>query len=228
MRDYLQAFCRQEVRVAEPWLAPAVERQIETVRETRPSAPWTWLYSGNLGRAHEWRTLLDAQARLEARGLPIHLAFQGDGAARVPAMACAEQLQLRSCEWRGYVAEVELLPALLDAQVLVATQRPETRGLLWPSKLALLERLPRPVLFVGPPGGAISERLRRRGNTGIFAPDQAQAVADWIEALYRRPPDPAIVQHRYMRPTQKDACAKLARWLVECARLCLTDRCGWW
>ncbi len=219
MRDHLQPFCRTEVRVLEPWLAPAVERQIEAAAldGSKPSAPWTWLYSGNLGRAHEWRALLDAQARLEALGLPIHLVFQGDGASRAPAMAYAERLGLRLCGWKDYVPETELLSTLLEAQLLVATQRPETRGLLWPSKLALLERLPRPVLFVGPPRGTIAERLRQRGNAGVFAPDQARDIADWIAASYLRSSEAAPVRYKSEWPTQKDACAALAGWLAECA-----------
>ncbi len=219
MHARLQPFCRREVRTMEPWLAPAVEQQVEAVAPSgvKQSASWTWLYSGNLGRAHEWRTLLEAQAQLEARGLPISLLFQGDGAARAPAMKYAEKLGLRLCEWKGYVPEANLLSALLDSHLLVATQRPETRGLLWPSKLALLERLPRPVLFIGPLDGAIAARLRQRGQAGVFAPNQAQAVADWIEALYLQSPDAAPVLNTRTWPTQKDACAALAQWLVECA-----------
>ena len=219
MRDHLQTFCCREVRILEPWLAPMVERQVETISlgKAKPSTPWTWLYSGNLGRAHEWRALLDAQTRLEAQGLPIGLVFQGDGASCAPAMAHMEQLGLRLCEWKGYVAEAELLPTLLDAQVLIATQRPETRGLLWPSKLALLERLPRPILFVGPPDGAIAERLRQRGNAGVFAPDQAQAIAGWIEEVYLRPRNTPLGSRKSSWPTQKDACTALVGWLVDCA-----------
>ena len=224
MRVHLQSFCRSTVRVMEPWPAQGVEppadeavrRHGESVPPEDPSGRWTWLYSGNLGRAHEWQTLLAAQALLEARGLPIRLVFQGDGAARPAAMAQAAKLGLRRCEWKGYVPEEELRPALLRARVLIVTQRPETRGLLWPSKLAMLERLPRPVLFVGPCDGAIAGRLRERGNAGVFAPGQARAIADWIETSLVHPSAADLVQAQRRWPTQKDSCAVLERWLVEC------------
>ncbi len=169
-------------------------------------APWTWLYSGNLGRAHEWRTLLDAQRLLEARGIPVRLVFQGDGASRPAAMAYAESIGLQRCEWKGYVPESDLNASLTRAQVLVATQRPETLGLLWPSKLALLERLPRPILFIGPTGGAIAGRLRRRPGMGVFAPGQPEEVAAWIESCHRgesersHPGQPACLHrpHRWL------------------------------
>lgn len=218
MRDYLQAFCRAPVRVLPPWSAREVERQADAAATAAVlPEPGVCLYSGNLGRAHEWQTLLESQAILERRGLPISLVFQGDGASRSAAMARAEELQLRNCQWKGYAAEEELLPTLLAARVLVVTQRPETCGLLWPSKLALLERLPRPILFVGPVDGAIAKKLRQRGNAGVFGPGQTKGVADWIEQVYRQSPDAASTQFKRTWPTQKETCSTLTRWLVECA-----------
>jgi hypothetical protein len=149
--------------------------------------PWTWLYSGNLGRAHEWETLLAAQAVLEKRGLDIRLLFQGGGPARSAAESRSAELGLQQCEWRDYVREAELPNALGRAQVLVATQLPAAQGLLWPSKLALILSLPRPILWVGPTMGAIASRLRDLPNTGIFAPGQAEEVADWLQALRAQP-----------------------------------------
>ncbi len=143
-----------------------------------------WLYSGNLGRAHEWKTLLDTQALLEKRGSTAVLVFQGSGAGRYGATKYARQLGLKQCEWRDYAPEDHLLPCLLSARVLIATQRPETRGMLWPSKLALLVRLPRPLLWVGPTDGAVAEMLRQRSGSGIFSPGSANAIADWLEKAF--------------------------------------------
>ena len=176
MRDHLRATYGIEARVLPPWPARTFEAQIDTT----PGSPWTWLYSGNLGRAHEWQTLLDAQRLLETRALPVRLVFQGDGAARPAAIAHAQTLGLTRCEWKGYVDESALAASLLDAQVLAVTQRPATRGLLWPSKLAVLARLPRPLLFVGPVDGAIARQLRERGTRGSSPPGTRRASrAGW-------------------------------------------------
>lgn len=147
---------------------------------TPPEAPWTWIYSGNLGRAHEWETLLAAQSLLEQRGVDARLLFQGGGPAQNPAQARAGALGLRRCEWQGYVAAEQLTESLLKCEVLVASQLPAVRGLLWPSKLALMTTLPRPILFVGPPEGAISNELRTLPHAGIFTPGDAEGVARWI------------------------------------------------
>ncbi|MEO6789097.1 MAG: glycosyltransferase [Chthoniobacteraceae bacterium] len=147
---------------------------------TEPGEPWTWIYSGNLGRAHEWETLLAAQALLEQRGVDARLLFQGGGPSWKLAQARAESLGLRRCEWRGYAAADELRSSLLRCGALAATQLPAVRGLLWPSKLALMLTLPRPILFVGPTDGAIAAELRGFAHAGAFAPGDAEGVARWI------------------------------------------------
>ncbi len=217
MRDHLQAFCRVPVQVLPPWPDLEMERQADDTAATAgvPPEPWVCLYSGNLGRAHEWRTLLEAQALLEGRGLPVSLGFQGDGAERTAARAHADQLGLRRCHWKDYAPKEQLLPTLLAARLLIVTQRPETRGLLWPSKLALLERLPRPILFVGPTEGAIARRVRAHGQAGVFAPGESEAVARWIEEVFR---GKAICEAQPARslPTTGEQHGRLQRWLLEC------------
>lgn len=214
MRAHLRStYGITNVRVLEPWPPADCERQIADAgtRANEADAPWTWLYSGNLGRAHEWRTLLDAQRLLEARGVPATLVFQGDGAARKAATAYAESIELRRCEWKGYVPDGGLVGSLLGARLLVVTQRPETRGLLWPSKLALLEWLPRPVLYVGPVEGAVAARLRGRAGTGVFASGQTEEVAAWVESCWR---GEVAATGRRVTNAPADGCQQLENWLA--------------
>jgi putative colanic acid biosynthesis glycosyltransferase WcaI len=145
-----------------------------------PERPWTWIYSGNLGRAHEWETLLAAQALVERRDPEIRLLFQGGGPSWPAAQARARELGLARCEWRAYVEPAELTASLLRGQVTVVTQRPSAQGLLWPSKLALAMALPRPVLWVGPREGAVAREVAALPRSAVFAPGEAAAIADWL------------------------------------------------
>ena len=139
------------------------------------------LYSGNLGRAHDYETLLRAQRILEDADAGFDLVFQGGGPNRERSIQLATELGLRHCHWLDYAADEEFVCSLMKADVLAATQRPETQGLLWPSKLALMQLLPKAVLWVGPENGAISDLLRTRNSpSGIFAPGGSQALADWL------------------------------------------------
>jgi len=181
----------------------------QTQRATaQPTAPWTWIYSGNLGRAHEWETLLAAQAILEQRRAEIRLLFQGGGPARPAAEARAAELGLRQCEWTGYVDEAELPDALRRGQVLMVTQLPTAQGLLWPSKLGLLLGLPRPILWVGPVDGAIARTLRALPDSGVFAPGQAAEVASWLLELQAR----AKAERRPAIDPAQQRTAALASW----------------
>ncbi len=171
-----------ECAVIRPWVFASVLKQIAVARD-EPGAEWTWIYSGNLGRAHEWETLLQAQAILEQRGTDVRLLFQGGGPAREAAQARAVELGLRRCEWAGYVAEADLPASLLHAHALAVTLLPAAQGLLWPSKLGLAMSLPRHILWVGPVDGAIAEMLRAFPHAGVFAPGQAGGIADWLTAL---------------------------------------------
>lgn len=215
MRKHLQRAHGINARVQPPWLPARLAAEIDAgvYWDVVPDAPsWTWLYSGNLGRAHEWETLLEAQVLLEKRGLPVSLLFQGDGAEVPAARARAESLGLKQCQWKGYALEEDLVASLLAARVVVVTQRPVTQGLLWPSKLALLTHLPQPILWVGPTNGSIARFLSRAGQTGIFAPGQTDEIAKWIEAAYRQPrPASASTQ---AQSAVHGGCAQMEQWLT--------------
>jgi glycosyltransferase involved in cell wall biosynthesis len=166
--------------VIAPWVFETLISQAVTATDALPPTKCTWLYSGNLGRAHEWQTLLDAQSLLERRSLPWKLVFQGGGPSWPLAQQRARELGLGNCEWKPYVEERELRESLLRTEVLTVTQRPETRGLLWPSKLGLVTTLPRRILWIGPADGAIARELSSFPQAGIFSPGQADEIADWL------------------------------------------------
>jgi colanic acid biosynthesis glycosyl transferase WcaI len=173
-----------------PW-PPAVDAK-GLGEDPRAGEAFVWLYSGNLGRAHEWHDLLAAQAELEAEGLPVDLVFQGGGTERAAAESEAARLGLRRCRWLPYAEDESLLDSLLAADALVATQRPATAGCLWPSKLALLRLLGRPLLWVGPSEGGVAASLRAEGH-GVFAPGGPKDLAGHLRRLFQertKPPRP--------------------------------------
>ena len=148
------------------------------------AAPRTWLYSGNLGRAHEYKDLLEAQRLLEASGAPWQLVFQGSGPCRNEAQALASQLGLKNCLWQPYAPSDQLLPSLLAADVLIASQKESLQGLLWPSKLALMTLTARPILWLGPTQGQIATDLATASPlNGLFSPGHPEAIAHWLSSL---------------------------------------------
>lgn len=169
--------------VLAPW-GPPHEIPAGPVRGNRGRG--VWMYSGNLGRAHEWKTLLDAQELLEQAGRPWDLVVQGGGAGYEAAREDAARRNLLHCRWLPYAKTDRLVDSLLEADVLVATRRPELRGLLWPSKLALLQALPRPLVWVGETGGAVAEALAARGDSVAFDRGDAAGLAAWLSGYTPR------------------------------------------
>jgi len=178
-----------KAEVIAPWVLKPLLKPVDEPEFPVSTHPSAWVYSGNLGRAHEWKTLLDAQALLEKEGLPAVLRFQGGGGSRGLATEYAATLGLKQVEWHDYVPEEQLRGVLSSAGALVVTQKPEVQGLLWPSKLALLLDLGRPILWVGPADGAVARHLSTIPHSGTFAPGDALKIAEWLKkTLLESPP----------------------------------------
>jgi colanic acid biosynthesis glycosyl transferase WcaI len=184
MQAHLRRTYGVSSRVIRPWNLTEIPTLAAADLAYPDPKPFVWLYSGNLGQAHDWQTLLEAQRLLEVDGLPFRLVFQGDGAARAAALDYVQRAKLRDVAFLPYAPKDQLVFSLLTAHAMVATQRAEVQGLLWPSKLTLLMALPRPLLFVGPTQGAIASGLRQRGTSGIFEPGDAAGVATYLRQLY--------------------------------------------
>ncbi len=208
-----------------PWISERMGTQVRSNGVvTAQGEPWTWIYSGNLGRAHEWETLLAAQSILERQHAGVRLIFQGGGPSWNLAQACAGELRLQHVEWRPYAAQEGLVDSLLACNAIVVTQKPEIQGLLWPSKLSLALAVPRPLLFVGPLGGAIARELRDFPHAGVFAPGDAEGIAGWILARQR---DPLIVPREQTFDAEAHREASLRRWVEVVEQLAqspLTER----
>ncbi|MEZ5326129.1 MAG: glycosyltransferase [Verrucomicrobiales bacterium] len=174
--------------VCRPWTPLALQWPSEdsNIARDNPDRPLRWVYSGNLGRAHEWAALLEAQKLLETEAPgEFELVFQGGGANRQPARLRAEELDLKNCQWADYAPKEALLGSLFSADVLVATQNPVTQGLLWPSKLAVMRHIPRPILWIGPENSAVTAELANRPSTAAISvgPHAARQVADWLMSM---------------------------------------------
>lgn len=202
MRHRIAAVTDRPIKVLPPW-PPAIQATAAHPPSTAPNSatasPRIWLYSGNLGRAHEYRDLLAAQQFIEQTGGGWRLVFQGGGPLREEAQAEAARLGLTDCEWLGYAEDEHLLQRLQQADVLIATQRPSTQGLLWPSKLALMLLLDQPILFVGPNPSQISQLLGAHSPShGVFSPGQSAEIASWLRQLPAKsvPCSPSTITER--------------------------------
>ena len=122
-------------------------------------------YSGNLGRAHDINTLLDAIGQLEARGGAPAIAwlFIGGGALIQEFSREVARRNLKSVQLRPYQPRERLAESLSVADVHIVSLRPELEGLIVPSKFYGVAACGRPTIFIGDKLGEISSILAKYG-----------------------------------------------------------------
>jgi hypothetical protein len=187
MREHLGREYGVDSTILEPFPPEVTWPPPEVVSD----GPKRWLYSGNLGRAHEIDALLQVQKNLEESGSNSELVLQGQGAQFTASQEAARALGLRGVRWRPPAPEEKLGQSLLEADVLVVTRKPAMKGLLLPSKLMLAELSGRPILWIGDTDGFTAARLHKAGH-GVFASDDIEPISAWLrEKLNPHAPPPA-------------------------------------
>jgi glycosyltransferase involved in cell wall biosynthesis len=138
------------------------------------------LYSGNMGRAHDLGTILEA-ARLLRDRADLAFVFVGEGAKRAEVEAAAKELP--SIRLLPYQPREQLGASLSSGELHVVTQEPFTVGLVEPSKLYGAMAAGRPVLYIGPPETEAARTVEREGIGAVLPIGDAPAAAAAIERL---------------------------------------------
>ncbi len=143
-------------------------------------------YSGNLGRVHEFGTLLDAAALLRDDPTIVFLVV-GDGPRLAEVRGAAGKRGLKNIRFHPPQPRARLAASLAAADVHFVTLRPGFEQLVSPSKLAGIFAAGRPALFVGPSESDIPALLAREKCGVSFQPGDGAALADGLRALARDP-----------------------------------------
>lgn len=151
---------------------------------------WGWtgrfvvLYSGNMGLAHEFETVL-AAAELLRRDRGVLLSFVGGGPRRAEVEREARRRGLDNVEFRPYVERERLGLSLTAGDLHLVTLREGMPGLLVPSKIYGVLAAGRPTLYVGPEAGEVADIIAAgRCGTRVAAGD-VQGLAGAIERYAR-------------------------------------------
>jgi colanic acid biosynthesis glycosyl transferase WcaI len=171
----------RELDLAAPGAAIAAQRQAWSLADKFIVA-----YSGNLGRVHEFSTLLEAAERLREQP-QLAFAFIGGGARVEEVRREVARRQLNNVRLFPPAPRDGLAASLGAADLQVVTLRPGFEPLVNPSKLAGILAAGRPALFVGPPRSALAALLEREGCGVTVANGAAAELAQAILALSRDP-----------------------------------------
>lgn len=144
-------------------------------------------YSGNLGRAHEFETLLGAAQRLRERS-NIAFLMIGGGSGMEKLERRARELGLDNMSFLPYQPRETLSDSLAAADLHLVCLNPALEGLIVPSKLYGILAAARPAVFIGARDGELAQVLRAAGCGCVIEPGDAEALAAEIE---RQQADPA-------------------------------------
>lgn len=141
-------------------------------------------YSGNLGRAHEFGTMLDAAGLLQDDSRVIFLVI-GSGARLGQVKDEVAQRGLRNFMFQPYQPREQLAFSLGAADLHLVTLQPALEGLIVPSKFYGIAAAGRPAAFIGNQNGEIARILRRHDCGSSFSVGDHRGLADYIRALSR-------------------------------------------
>jgi colanic acid biosynthesis glycosyl transferase WcaI len=145
-------------------------------------------YSGNLGRAHDWQTMLDVADSLRERE-DIHFVLIGGGKGAQAFAGAAAKRGLTNISVQPYQSRDGLSNSLSAPDLHWFSLHPALEGCILPSKLYGIQAAGRPALFIGATDGELATFLRDTGTGFAVAPGFASDACASIERLIG---DPAL------------------------------------
>ena len=120
------------------------------------------MYAGNIGRAHDFETVLLAAEALRER-LDIVFLFVGYGSKYQALQSFVAEKGIKNVKFMPPQPRDQLRELLSAADVHLVTLLPELEGLVVPSKFYGVMAAARPTAFVGDLNGEVAQMVRRHG-----------------------------------------------------------------
>lgn len=140
-------------------------------------------YSGNLGRAHEWKPLFEAASELVGAAPRIAFLIGGGGHGYNALKREVEATGLGNIQFQPYHPMEHLSDSMAAADLHLVSLRPEMEGLIVPSKFYGIAAAARPVVYIGDPGGELA-RLILAHDCGLVVPaGRGDLLAEAIRSL---------------------------------------------
>lgn len=146
-------------------------------------------YSGNMGRAHEFDTLLGAAELLKDES-DIAFLFIGGGHGKTGFEQAIVSRGLGNVHFKPYQPREQLGLSLTLPDIHLISLRPEMEGFVVPSKFYGVAAAGRPVVFIGASDGELALKIARFDCGATIRPDDAIGLAS---VLRRLRDDPVMV-----------------------------------
>lgn len=154
------------------------------------------LYSGNLGRAHQFEDFVTLARQLQ--GEAIHVCFAGRG-PRLTELELMVQATDTNISFAGFAPEEVLEKRLSACDFHLVSLRPEWTGTVVPSKFFGALASGRGVIFSGSEDSAIAQWIREYELGWVLTKDNVAEVAYQLRMIAERPEELAALRERCFR-----------------------------
>jgi glycosyltransferase involved in cell wall biosynthesis len=194
-------------------IAPLPHEHNPLRREWNLEDKFVVAYSGNLGRAHEFDTMLGAARMLERRAEIVFLLIGGGAQADAVRRYVAGH-GLTNVTLRPYQPRERLAFSLGVGDLHLVSLLPALEGLIVPSKFYGIAAAGRPVAYVGDADGEIGRLVQRHDCGRSFAVGDSAGLAEFIMQLAADPGESARLGHnaRVALEAGFSKAAALGRW----------------
>lgn len=154
-------------------------------------------YSGNLGRAHDFGTVLEAARLLGQRGeTGILFLFVGSGPGEGLLRDEVTRMGLKNIRFLPPQPAEFLSESLGAGDLHLVTMKSGMSGLVVPSKFYGVMAAGRPCLFVGPDESEVARVIREHGVGEVIAPGDADAL---VRAILRYRAAPQLTEEEGLK-----------------------------
>jgi glycosyltransferase involved in cell wall biosynthesis len=143
-------------------------------------------YSGNLGRAHEFETLLGAASQLRAEPR-FRFLIIGAGARAESVRRAVHERGLQSFIFRAHQPAALLSDSLAASDVHLVSLLPALEGLIVPSKIYGILAAGRPAVFIGDTRGDVARLIRDHDCGVVVGVGDSEGLASQLRTLAADP-----------------------------------------
>lgn len=185
-----EGIARDRIEVIHNWIGddvvPVPREHNALHREWGLEDKFVVAYSGNLGRAHEYETILAAAALLNNRERIVFL-FIGGGAHMAALQRRVAERRLTNVMIKPYQPRERLAESLSAADVHFVSLLPALEGLIVPSKFYGILSVGRPVVYIGTRRGEIPGIISRERCGVTVGIGDGCGLAAQLKCLCREP-----------------------------------------
>jgi glycosyltransferase involved in cell wall biosynthesis len=158
-------------------------------------------YSGNLGRAHEAETLLDAAEKLKYEQQVCFLLI-GGGSGRSSIEAAVRKRGLTSFVFKPHQPYERLHESLGVADLHWLSLRPEFEGFMVPSKFYGIAAAGRPIISIGAIDGELARLIRKYNCGAVIEQGDSNGLA-------------TVIMDFFENSTKRKECGQKARHMLD-------------